>query len=119
MVTVEFTHTNNGGYYWLKDSDWDALENAGWTVVNRKLGNGYGFPRATIVAESVAAATALWAETLPHFDPNDEGCTCCSSPFRFEVLEDETEELEDEEVYDFNMYGDYGSYNDYYEPYDR
>lgn len=114
MVLVEFTHNNSGGYYWLTNSDWTALAAAGWTVETPT----FGHPSAMIAADSVEHAKALWAETLP-FDPDTEGCPCCGSPFRFEVLEDETEELEDEEVYDFNMYGDYGSYNDYYEPYDR
>lgn len=113
MVKVEFTHTNNGGYFWMTGSDWTALERAGWAVSLDGT-----FPRATILANDVEHAMAMWAETVP-FDPTDEGCTCCSAPFRFEVAEyEDDEELEDEELEDFNMYGDYGDRSDFYDSYD-
>lgn len=121
MIKIEFSHSNNGGYFWLTDSDWDALQKAGWEVFpTREYFPVYRRPHATILANDVEHAKALWAAALPHFDPNDEGCTCCSAPFTFEVAEyEDDEDLEDEEPYDFNMYGDYGDRSDFYEPYDR
>jgi len=76
-MLVCFEHTNNGGYYWLSDNDWDALAEAGW-LVRRDI------QRAWITAGSVEAAKRFWSETLTHFDPNDDGCECCSAPFRFD-----------------------------------
>jgi hypothetical protein len=31
-VKVEYSSNNSGGYWWLKDKDWQALEDAGWYV---------------------------------------------------------------------------------------
>lgn len=79
MVKVEFEHNNSGGFWWLGENDWAALADAGWVVEGR---------RATILAASVDAAKAQWAATLPHFNPDDEGCSCCGEPFRFELWEE-------------------------------
>ena len=40
--------------------------------------------RAWLQTDSVESAVAAWSQTLPHLDPNDEGCDCCSAPFRFD-----------------------------------
>lgn len=79
MVTVEFRHTNNGGHWWLSEDDWADLADAGWTV-SRDTNT------AKIHAGDVEAAIAHWAETLPHFNPEDRGCECCSEPFIFTVI---------------------------------
>lgn len=38
---VEYDSNNSGGRWWLKDSDWEALEKAGWKVAWAKLGFKY------------------------------------------------------------------------------
>lgn len=32
-MRFEYRCNNSGGYWWLKDEDWKALEKAGWTVI--------------------------------------------------------------------------------------
>jgi hypothetical protein len=76
-MLVCFEHTNNGGYWWLNGDDWAALASSGWEV-SRDMN------RAWLQTDSVESAVAAWSHTLPHLDPNDEGCECCSAPFRFE-----------------------------------
>ena len=78
MVTVEFTHTNNGGYWWLNDLDWSNLELAGWRIT--------GDTTATYSGETFEEALSVWQRVLPDLDPNDVGCECCSRPFIFTVI---------------------------------
>lgn len=33
MAFVKYSSNNSGGHWWLTDSDWKALESAGWVVV--------------------------------------------------------------------------------------
>lgn len=79
MIKVEFTESNSGGWFRMGADDWATLADAGWVVDGRS---------ATILAGSVDAAKAQWAATLPHFDPDDDGCDCCGQPFRFDEWED-------------------------------
>ena len=86
MVKVEFDHNNSGGFWWLNATDWAALEAAGWQRECEE--DGWCPQRATIDADSIDAAKAQWAATLPHFNPDDEGCSCCGNPFRFDLWEE-------------------------------
>ena len=77
---VEYYSNNSGGYEWMSDSDWDALEANGWTVNGRY---------ATIVVRAKTwqnaqrNAKARWSKALPDQSVNAMGCSCCGAPHRF------------------------------------
>ena len=95
LKTIEYSSNNSGGRWWLKDEDWKKLEEAGWTIgwcasKNAKIfetgkdGRWLGTlaTSATIQAESIAVARALWEHTLC-YTSTEEGCPCCGNPHNF------------------------------------
>lgn len=103
MKWLLYDSNNSGGKWWLKDADWKALEQAGWTVLwaKEKIGvaadyntfldkdGRYMGALATKAAkqfESAKEGIAEW-ERVTGQDAGDEGCHCCGCPHNFEFGE--------------------------------
>jgi hypothetical protein len=92
---VGYSSNNSGGYWWLSDRDWEALEEAGWVVdwvksdpamkglrdangtwLGAKATNAkrYGLPLELAIAE--------WS-MITGQSAEDEGCDCCGQPHNF------------------------------------
>jgi hypothetical protein len=98
-ITVEYSANNSGGNWWLKDSDWKALEAAGWQVVWSKDQKG-GFlkagadgrwlgalaTKATLKCNNADEAVASWKKATNQ-DPWEEGCNCCGPPHSFSYVD--------------------------------
>ena len=99
-MKVEYSSNNSGGYWWLKDEDWLALEKAGWSVQWAKDKEGYMYNNgrymgalakyAEFECESLGEAIKSFEEVTGQ-DASDEGCNCCGPPHNFSGR-DENEE---------------------------
>jgi len=92
LINVEYSHTNSGGSWWLKDKDWKALEKAGWTVKWFKdkkdscQGRGrfldalatHAFKKFIDIKEAIQEFERITGMTA-----SDEGCNCCGAPHSF------------------------------------
>ena len=95
-MIVEYNSNNSGGGWWLKDEDWQKLEDAGWTVdwfadqKDREYfradsdGRWLGALATSAKKEfrSVRLAIKEWEEITGQ-DADDEGCNCCGQPHNF------------------------------------
>ena len=110
-MKIRYSSNNSGGYWWLSDKDWQALEDAGWEVEWGRLDYDddeasprYGKRRAQSLAEVNAsglrwlgaAATAAtfhnaysmeiaieqW-ESVTGLSAEDKGCRRCGQPHYF------------------------------------
>jgi hypothetical protein len=83
MKTIVYSSNNSGGSFWLKDEDWQKLEDAGWTVEwkdERWLG--------TLATEAKKEFRSMRLaikefEAITGQDADDEGCNCCGQPHNF------------------------------------
>ena len=91
MSTVTYSSNNSGGYWWLKDDDWLALEAAGWKVDwvadNPRFGTGDRWlgalaMRATREGLTLRESVEEWEEITGQ-NAADQGCNCCGSPHDF------------------------------------
>lgn len=118
MYRVIYNSNNSGGGWWLEDKDWQALEDAGWTVHWKPPGQGlnhgdmraYDFdicldkttsfnPDASYLgakARSAAKEFASLDEAISEWEDvtgeraSDEGCNCCGPPHEFSYRNEET-----------------------------
>lgn len=94
-MKIKYSSNNSGGYWWLKDEDWHALEKAGWDVEwakDEKDGLGYLdsdgrwlgalAKRASKNFETPRDAI-LEFEEITGEDASSEGCNCCGPPHSF------------------------------------
>lgn len=95
MTLYEFSHNNSGGRWWLKDSDWKALEKAGWKVdwvakQKRRAGVFKADKDGRWLGALASSASKKFAtlkdaieewERVTGLDFFAEGCNCCGSPF--------------------------------------
>lgn len=103
-MKIEYSSNNSGGSWWLNDSDWLALESAGWVVdwyADQTSGpystyKGGRFLGALashahkIVSSKAEASEAIeeW-ERLTGNSATSEGCNCCGQPHYFSLYDDE------------------------------
>lgn len=80
--TWNYSSNNSGGSFWLNDSQWYALEIAGWKVEWRERSLGAIATHASIQCATEEAAIASWVAATGE-DPNAEGCSCCGQPHNF------------------------------------
>ncbi len=95
MKRVTYSSNNSGGYWWLSDDDWKALEDAGWVVCwankdpnLRRYTNSNG---RYLDALATSAYYDCWSEdeakavfeAVTGQDADDEGCHCCGGPHSF------------------------------------
>ena len=100
MGKLEYSSNNSGGGWWLKDEDWLALEEAGWTVEwyrdqTRWDGEPYGerfldalATNASIETDDPQGAVDAW-ESIVGMSAYDQGCNCCGRPHNFSYEDDE------------------------------
>lgn len=94
---IEYVANNSGGYWWLSDDDWHALERTGWVVDWHANGGTGTWPghvdaegrwlgtlasRARLYRVTMDSAIESW-ETATGQDSQAEGCTCCGQPHGF------------------------------------
>lgn len=93
---VEYSSNNSGGYWWLEDEDWKALEAAGWEVewyadrpdVLTDQENPEGRFLGTLASRAKRYGVTLrhaveeW-EHITGESATDEGCPCCGAPHGF------------------------------------
>lgn len=92
---VEYSSNNSGGEWWLTDSDWRALEEAGWEIdwiagqedwFGRPYKDGRFLGALATSAKryglSLREAIAEW-EDVTWEESNALGCQCCGVPHRF------------------------------------
>lgn len=94
-MIYEFSENNSGGSWWLNESQYQALFDAGWTYEpsDYDIKNGhdknpfcggelpYGWRKnLTFEANSIEEAIGSW-ETATGENFFAEGCNCCGSPF--------------------------------------
>jgi hypothetical protein len=96
---VEYHSNNSGGFWWLEDKDWKALEAAGWEVEwyaeqnNKLFGGGdrrLGALASTAIkpgATSLREAADEW-ERITGQNSTDCGCACCGQPHDFTLYKD-------------------------------
>lgn len=98
-MNIKYRSNNSGGSWWLTDQQWQALEDAGWTVE----WGGYideGEPRPTKASEvqnrflgaiatdcsielpTIREAILSW-EQAAGVSAAVEGCNCCGPPHNF------------------------------------
>jgi hypothetical protein len=83
-MKIEYDSNNSGGSWWLKDSDWEALEKAGWKVKWKKNGRWLGALAMSAEKEFDTPADAIGEfERITGQDASDEGCNCCGAPHTF------------------------------------
>ena len=108
MGYVEYASNNSGGYWWLSDDDWRALEKAGWIVAwaglkflyddkGQHVRGEYGIPSLVPVGQGIGAfASKAYKpdcedihEAVSEFErvtgacATDAGCPCCGVPHNF------------------------------------
>jgi len=113
---VEYSSNNSGGSWWLSDSDWKALEDAGWDVDwfkdddyhsgDRFLDGLASRASKTLEAPSEGLAEnwaiAEWEEITGEYS-EDSGCSCCGPPHYFYTdAVDEPEKSDEELLADFD-----------------
>jgi hypothetical protein len=98
MSYVEYISNSSGGGWWLGDSDWHKLQEAGWKVdwiADEKrddeflgaLANGDRFlgalaTRAKRYGLDLESAVREW-ESITGQSAADDGCNCCGQPHEF------------------------------------
>ena len=100
MGTLSYSSNNSGGSWWLSDSDWKAMEEAGWNVEWHKDEDRAFFrpdkngrwlgalaSRASIETDNPEATVSEW-ESLVGEDASAEGCNCCGNPHNFSYEDD-------------------------------
>lgn len=100
-MKVEYSSNNSGGSWWLSDSDWKALEDAGWTVdwfvikdnewiTPDKNGRWLGAlaTHATREGLTLREAIAEWEFVTGQYS-NELGCSCCGPPHSFTFTGDD------------------------------
>jgi len=104
-MKVEYSSNNSGGYWWLKDEDWLALEEAGWTVewvkdsgcrLRDKDGTRFLGALATKSCReglSLGDAIKEWEEVTGKSSAA-LGCSCCGVPHSFTDYDDEDNYIE-------------------------
>lgn len=84
MYDVTYFSNNSGGHWWLSDSDWKALENAGWKVNWCDRWLGAAATSATKEGTTMRDAIDEW-ESVTGQDSSELGCySCCGPPHRFD-----------------------------------
>ncbi|WP_367137993.1 hypothetical protein [Saccharothrix sp. HUAS TT1] len=103
MVNVHYSSNNSGGYWWLTDENWKALEAAGWEVEwekdrpkgwwtdsdsdgERFLG-GLAHRATRRGVPSVGVAIAEF-EAITGESAYADGCECCGPPHNFYEVDD-------------------------------
>lgn len=104
-MTVEVTYSSNnsGGSWWLSDTDWLALEQAGWDVAwvrdyaDTRLAKGTDgrwlgalATSATRKGSNPSDVVAEW-ERITGQKASEEGCNCCGPPHSFNYTDEEGE----------------------------
>lgn len=103
-MNVEYSSNNSGGSWWLKDSDWLKLSQAGWEVrwfrelpegsPYREFADEDGRWLGALATSAIRRNTSLkkaiaeWEEILG-MDSTDEGCECCGPPHFFSERKDD------------------------------
>ena len=90
MGTLEYSHNNSGGSWWLKDEDWKNLEKAGWKVQWTRSREWSPCERwlgalatsAEKEFESEEDGIREWKSIVGQ-NPNKLGCSCCGRPHYF------------------------------------
>lgn len=88
-MKVEYLSNNSGGDWWLDDTQWFALQDAGWEVMwtgERFL--GALATRAFREGLSMEGAIAEW-EMVTGECSTDKGCCCCGRPHGFCLYDDQ------------------------------
>lgn len=91
MGLLTYSSNNSGGNWWLTDSDWYALEEAGWKIDwyadkkesyygERWLGALAGY--ASKEFDSAEEGVLEW-ESLTGQNAASIGCNCCGPPHSF------------------------------------
>lgn len=112
LKLFEYESNNSGGYWWLKDKDWVALQKAGWKVKWYKDENNPDSIRAKTLNDEGRWLRALASRATKEFltlkecikefeevtkqDVSDNGCNCCGAPHTFNWRM-----KEDDEQYDY------------------
>jgi len=97
-MLVEYSSNNSGGFWWLKDEDWYALEKAGWQVEWFKDSeNNWGAKDGRFLGSlacyakkefpTIAMAKAEW-EYITSQNAEDKGCSCCGQPHYFSATDE-------------------------------
>ena len=86
-MKVNYSSNNSGGYWWLEDKDWYALEKAGWVVEwikNKKRNHWLGAlaTNATFECETPIEAIKSFEKATGQ-SASDRGCRCCGHPHSF------------------------------------
>ncbi len=94
-LIVEYRSNNSGGSWWLKDDDWEKLEQAGWQVdwySDPEVDVGFGKKGDTFLGakattcrkrfSKMGEAIREW-EDVTNEDSSDVGCSCCGCPHSF------------------------------------
>src|SRR5688572_11572481 len=98
--TIEYASNNSGGDWWLEDNDWYELEKNGWKVNWVKDNESYGGDdrwlgalarEATKDFDSIEYAVREFEQITGQI-LSDGGCSCCGSPHRFSIINNETNE---------------------------
>jgi hypothetical protein len=85
---VEYHHNNSGGRDWMSDSQWAALERAGWTLDRLGALSGRIYGASIIIYGDHSTETALqrgmeiWTD-VTGANRFAEGCECCGRPHSF------------------------------------
>jgi len=79
---IRYDSNNSGGYWWLTDDHWCALEKDGWIVDWEKNERDYFATGAFLPDVSLRVAIARW-EDVTGLDASEEGCYCCGQPHNF------------------------------------
>jgi hypothetical protein len=96
MGTLSYSSNNSGGYWWLTDENWKAMERAGWSVewmANQETYGGIGLDKdgrwlgalakyATIETDDPEWTMFQW-ERITGQNRHDSGCSCCGQPHNF------------------------------------
>lgn len=82
-MKIIYSSNNSGGYWWLGDKDWKALEKEGWTIEWRdKPFIGTLATRASKEFDNMNDAILEW-ERIVNQNADEEGCQCCGQPHEF------------------------------------
>jgi hypothetical protein len=114
-MKLSYSSNNSGGSWWLSDSDWHALEAAGWNIDwyatrDDRFTNDYikygekpnydRYPEGKFLGALASKASKEVAskdeameaveefERLTNSNASDEGCNCCGPPHSFSLYEE-------------------------------
>jgi hypothetical protein len=98
-MLIRYSSNNSGGNWWLTDSDWLALEKAGWEVewfrdadpasMTARMRDDGGTRFLGALANYASKEFETPREAMREFEEvtgqivTDEGCTCCGAPHSF------------------------------------